>query len=218
MPSIQITADPRILPSPRWPDSLPWYRRHTTHALIIGGTGMLSGVALALAGAADTVSIVARDRRRLDALARCSRTLRRPAAINPISVDYASADGFTRALSAATAAHGPVTLAVAWIHPTAPHALPAAARTLAAAGPLRLFHILGSSAAVQPLPDGAAATRNEPGILYRRIILGFIPDPTGGPSRWLTHDEITTGILRAIELDARETTIGTTTPWSARPT
>ena len=220
MPTTLITADPRILPSPRWPDSLPWHQRCMTHALVIGGTGMLRGVALSLASAADTVSIIARTPARLRALAREARSLGKRAAINPIAVDYArgGGDDLARALRTLANDSGPVTLAVAWIHSTAPDALPAAARALAAAGPVRLFHIVGSTDA-RPVPTNAAAARELPSIRYRRITLGFVPGPVGGggPSRWLTDDEITTGVLRAIELDAPDTTIGATTPWSARP-
>src|SRR5690606_3732421 len=52
-------------------------------------------------------------------------------------------------------------------------------------------------------------------ILYREVIRGFVID--AGRSRWLTHREISQGVLEAIRADRPRSIVGTVTPWPARP-
>jgi hypothetical protein len=188
-----------------------------SHALVIGGTGMLRGVCLHLAGMVDTVSVVARNAQRLESLASQARRLGKPGEISPIAVDYAKVAELTRAIRDAAAESGPITLAVAWVHADAPKSLPAGAKTLGELGHCRLFHIMGSTAAdpTIELPEDEPLRRT-PNIRYRRVILGFVVEPAGA-SRWLTNTEIAAGINRAIELDEPESIVGTLRPWSARP-
>jgi hypothetical protein len=47
------------------------------------------------------------------------------------------------------------------------------------------------------------------------VVLGFVAGETG--SRWLTNDEISTGVLKAVDEDAPLSIVGETRPWSARP-
>lgn len=49
-----------------------------------------------------------------------------------------------------------------------------------------------------------------PHILDRKIILGFIVE--GKTSRWLTNDEISSGVIDAVKKDSLEYIIGTLTP------
>jgi hypothetical protein len=106
-----------------------------------------------------------------------------------------------------------------WVHSSAPDAPRLIAETIApeGSGMCRYFHVLGSDATD---PPGLAASQAEigapAGIAYRRIILGFILE-RGGPSRWLTHEEISEGVVAAVQPDAVDSTVGTTRPWSARP-
>ena len=188
-----------------------------SHALVIGGTGMLRGVSLHLAGVVDTVSVIARNDQRLETLASQARRLGKPGEVSPIAVDYAKVAELTRAIRDAAAESGPITLAVVWVHASAPKSLAAAAKTLGELGPCRLFHILGSTAA-DPTVEAPEdePLRRMPNIRYRRIILGFIVEAAGG-SRWLSNTEIAAGVNRAIELDEPEAVIGTVRPWSARP-
>ena len=188
-----------------------------SHALVIGGTGMLRGVCLHLAGMVDTVSVVARNAARLEALASQARRLNRPGEINAIALSYANVAELTRSIRDAAGEYGPITLAVAWVHASAPKTLPAAAMTLGELGHCRLFQIMGSTAAYPTveLPEDEPLRRT-PNIRYRRVILGFVVEPAGG-SRWLNNTEIAAGVNRAIELDERETVVGTVRPWSSRP-
>ena len=54
-----------------------------------------------------------------------------------------------------------------------------------------------------------------PQLHYRRVILGFVVE--GGKSRWLTHEEISGGVIEAVQKDAERYIVGTVEPWSMRP-
>lgn len=186
------------------------------HALVVGGTGMLRDLCLALAARGLTVSVVAQSRPRLDALARAARGL--SGSIAPLPVDYAHAGELRSRLRDAASSHGPITLGVCWIHDDAPHALETIAQCLpSSTPPPRLFHILGSSVADPARAASAADTlaRSLPHLAWRRVVLGFKIDR--GRSRWLTHQEIWQGILSAIDNDWSESVIGLVRPWSSRP-
>ena len=92
----------------------------TWHMLVVGGTGMLAGVCLALAERGAEVSVIARDRQRLEALA--ERAAEAAGAIHPVPVDYTDEEALAVALGQARAERGPIALAVAWVHSTAPEA------------------------------------------------------------------------------------------------
>lgn len=182
------------------------------HALVIGGTGMLRGVCMYLASRGGVVSVLARDRRRLDTLAHETR-----GAVRAIAADYRDSAALRLRIEEAVRAHGPIGLAVCWIHSTAPEAPLVVARAVAPIEtPCRFFHILGSASA-DPSKERAEhpQLRLLPGILYRRIVLGFVIEPAG--SRWLTNDEIGRGVIEAVAADRDESIIGVGAPWSARP-
>ncbi len=176
------------------------------HALVIGGTGMLRGVVIALAREGP-VSVVARTRHDIEVLARDAET------VVPVSVDYRRTRDLEAALAAAAAARGPFSTAVAWIHADAPDAALAAARTVR--GPF--FHVLSSAAADPSRPEPGRRARFEavPGITYHEVILGFVRE--GGRSRWLHNSEIARGVLDAVAAAAPRAVVGTVEPWSERP-
>ncbi|MFD0618939.1 short-chain dehydrogenase [Paenibacillus sp. GCM10027629] len=75
-----------------------------------------------------------------------------------------------------------------------------------------LFHILGSGSDVQEVKKGL----NVPSTFhYYQIKLGFVIEHN--QSRWLTHDEISNGVIRAIQEKNQLTVVGTLEPWSMRP-
>jgi NAD(P)-dependent dehydrogenase (short-subunit alcohol dehydrogenase family) len=174
------------------------------HTLVIGGTGMLRRLCLTLASRDHTLSVVARRDAPLAALA-----AEAPGAIHPIPADYTNFLDLAARLRAAVIAHGPIRLAIIWVHhDDAPSAPLAIAEFLAdPADPCRLFHILGSSSMLRPED---AALRLIPGLLYHRILLGSVAD--GDTRRWLTDEEICDGVVRAIETDAPETDVGDRPP------
>ena len=69
----------------------------------------------------------------------------------------------------------------------------------------------------QPTPPAArpALEALPPNVAYRQVILGFQIE--GERSRWLTHGEISQGVLQAIADDAEYHVVGVVRPWERRP-
>ncbi len=185
---------------PREGESLP------PAALVVGGTGMLRPVSLALAAGGCT-AVVARPGRRLASLAAES------SAILPVGVDWHDGPALDGALARIVAERGPFNLCVAWIHSDAPAAPLAVARRVCG----DFVHVLGSAVADPARRDGARRARFErlPGLRYREVVLGFVRE--GGGSRWLTDAEIAAGVLAAVRGAAPWTPVGEVDPWDARP-
>lgn len=184
------------------------------HALVIGGTGMLREATLGLALQGYAVTAIARRAARLESLA-----AEAPGRIFPVALDYRDTAALTAAVERALNERGPVTLTVAWIHSTAPDAPLAVANALSGAGvPFHYYDVLGSAAAdpSRPQPDRVALFQRVPGLTYHQVILGFVLLP-GGRSRWLTHSEISRGVLEAIKTGTARHIVGTVEPWSLRP-
>ena len=179
------------------------------HALVVGGTGMLRGVVVDLARRGHQVSVVARGGERLASLERdgCGR-------VHGLPQDWHDTSALERAVAESASRHGPISLAVVWIHSSAPEGPVAVARAMAP--PCRYLHVLGSSAADPSRPDtGRRARFEELGLEYREVVLGFVVDD--GRSRWLTNVEIAAGVLRAVDSDLLRSVVGVVEPWSARP-
>lgn len=166
---------------------------------------MLSGVTAWLAEHGHTVSVVSR---RPGNFSSCSD----PGKVLSILVDYRESHILLRCITDTISVHGPIGLAVFWIHRDAPDALRIMADEISrhAQEPWRLFHVRGSTAYLhRELPQVAA------NCLYREIILGFVTDEN--TSRWLTHEEISGGVITAVENDRERSVVGTLEPWERRP-
>jgi NAD(P)-dependent dehydrogenase (short-subunit alcohol dehydrogenase family) len=174
------------------------------HILVVGGTGMLSGLCEALAGDGGRLSLLAR-----------RATAWGGAAAGQFDCDYYDEAGFTAALDAAVAANGPVDLAVTWIHTLKI----AASRRVAERTRGRLFQVLGSAAADPARPEvldlGRTVVDGLRDCRLRQVVLGFKVE--AGRSRWLIDEEISGGVLEAIRADRPVSVIGQTEPWSLRP-
>jgi hypothetical protein len=170
------------------------------HILVVGGTGMLSGLVEALAGDGGRLSLLSRHASRFA-----------HEGVTGYDVDYYDESAFAGALDAA----GPVDLAVAWFH-TLKIAAP---RRLAERTQGRLFQVLGSATGDPSRPDrlltAAAVADGLPSCALRQVVLGFQIE--GGRSRWLTDQEISRGVLGAVRADATLSVVGQVEPWSARP-
>ena len=179
------------------------------HTLVIGGTGMLSGVTVWLAEQGHTVSVISRHPERFT-MVNIGSDLGR---INPIAVDYRESDTLRQRISEAISVFGPIELAILWIHTDAPEAFGIIADEISEHenGSWPLIHVRGSRAYLHPESPPVP-----PNCLYRQVILGFVAGESG--SRWLTHDEISGGVIRAIQTDSERTVVGTFEPWERRPT
>jgi NAD(P)-dependent dehydrogenase (short-subunit alcohol dehydrogenase family) len=168
-----------------------------THALVVGGSGMLAGLCRALAADGWLVTVVGRDIGKLaEATADNDRLV-------PLSVDYEELDAFAAALEAAVAARGPIMLAVCWIRSWAPEALTATASFVAPDG--RLFHVWGTQVGDDSAAAIDALERSEQ-LRYRQVQLGAVVD--GANRRWLTNDEISRGVYAAVVADRRSHLVG----------
>lgn len=187
------------------------------HALVIGGTGMLRDVVLHLATRfpAGPVSVLARSHARLSWLVREAKS--RGGHVQPFAADWHDDAAVALAIRSAIIAHGPVELAVCWVHLDAPRVLPLVADVIGdARHPPRLFRIVGSAHA-DPSAADSNPLKGAEGIRPRRVVLGFVPGPMGSGSRWLTDGEIAAGVIGAIERDAINAVVGSTDGWDRRP-
>jgi len=177
------------------------------HVLVVGGTGMLRAATLGLAIRADYVSVLARGETRLADLAEAAAHL--PGAVMPWVADYRNDPSLATTVTSAQEAFGPVDAVVAWINSDAENAPVLVARLIGANGrTFRWFDVAGSGD-----PDSAEradARRDELGavtkLLYHRIVLGRMRDGNG--FRWLTHDEVSRGVLDAIDAARPEALVG----------
>jgi hypothetical protein len=71
---------------------------------------------------------------------------------------------------------------------------------------------LGSSDKIEEISFNFNENKN---YEYHQIHLGFVID--GNKSRWLTHQEISDGVIRCIRMNTRKLIVGTLTPWDKRP-
>ncbi|MBA4493747.1 short-chain dehydrogenase [Paenactinomyces guangxiensis] len=188
------------------------------HSLVIGGTGMLRDVSLALADRSHSVTVVARNEQRLVSLVTAARSAN--CNIHPVSLDYHNLAHLRSSLESAIRLYGPIDLAVVWVHQTSPEA-PCLIAEIAGrkTSPCRFYHVLGSRAA-DPSQQKTENHRRArftayPNIQYHEVVLGFILE--NNKSRWLTNQEISQGVLKAIESGKSHYTVGTVEPWSARP-
>jgi len=177
------------------------------HVLIVGGSGMLAGLCRALLGRCDTLSVMARNENRIRAIA---------PSVHPLVCDYNDSGAADAALAADKEAHGAPDLVVAWVHGRAPQLRRRLAEAVAQGG--RFVQVLGSAhgdpARPDRLDDMQRRAESLP-IVYQAVVLGFAVEGAG--SRWLTNEEISAGVLRALETGASPAAVGTLQPWSARP-
>ena len=180
------------------------------HDLVVGGSGMLSGLVTSLARQGRHVSVIARNPRRL---ARLAETV---GGITPLALDYRDADALEAGLLRARRDNGPIERALCWFHTAAPEIPLAVARHVEQV----YCHVLGSAVADPSTPTALDRWRASfaifPRLDYRIVVLGFVVEP-GGRSRWLTDDEISAGAAGALANGSPLTIVGTVAPWSARP-
>lgn len=150
------------------------------HVVVIGGTGMLADATRALAERGHVVTSIAR----------------RPAELGPsvisVALDYREVGEVRRALEESVAERGPLELALCWVHTDAPHVPSVVAAALHPGG--RLVQVFGTRVwPLDPVPLH---------IAYRRVLLG------SAEGRWLTHAEISSGALHAIDSDLPLSVVG----------
>ncbi|GKV68650.1 short-chain dehydrogenase [Sporosarcina sp. NCCP-2716] len=175
------------------------------HALVVGGTGMLSGVSQWLVSAGYHVSIIARSAERMNELVKRVSNSER---VTPLLVDYKDDLLLRMKIKEAIHQNGPIGTVVAWIHSDAVSALPLLLQEVSMDyDNWELYHVLGSQANAEEVKRSLIVPAN---CLYSQVQLGFVLD--NGHPRWLTNQEISDGVLDAIRQRTERMTVGQVEP------
>ncbi|MGG4445801.1 short-chain dehydrogenase [Brevibacillus porteri] len=177
-------------------------------ALVIGASGMLTEVSRWLAHQDYQVTVLGRDPGKLGHVRDGST---HPESIHLLPQDYHQTDSLRQAIADLVEKRGPMDVVVAWIHSTAPHALPVIVEELSRPEERwQLLHVCGSAAWKNPMTEPTSGF-----CMYRRVILGFTC--AGEHARWLTNDEIAAGVIDALQAKERQVIVGQVEPWEKRP-
>jgi hypothetical protein len=138
--------------------------------------------------------------------------------MNPIHVDYRDSNRFRALLEAAVYTYGYPDICISWIKSTAPLATSIAAE-IANTGPGRC-HYFDLRPSWTAAPDARPSQRPElfgklKFVSYHEVVLGFILE--SHESRWLTNDDIASGVIEAVQRREKKFIVGTVFPWDKRP-
>lgn len=154
-------------------------------ALVLGGTGMLAGVATALLDDGWYVVLPSRRRPGMPATNGDGR------GAHWVKADWTMPDALADA--ARDALRGPADLLVAWVHrEVRASVLRAVLPLLAPDAPVVEVHGSASANPVGGCPDPILADHPT-----QQVVLGYVRH--AGRTRWLTHQEISTGVLDAVK-------------------
>ncbi|RLQ89835.1 short-chain dehydrogenase [Planomicrobium sp. Y74] len=177
------------------------------HALVIGGTGMLAQASVWLSQNGYRVSMIGRNPEKMQRLIE-----KNPEGIIPVSVDYKATEKLAEQLSHIQQKNGPIQLVLAWIHSDGPDVIPCLIDSLPRDSEWKLFHVNGSSSNLEEIKARVSVPAH---VRYHQIQLGFHLE--NGTSRWLTHDEISAGVIEAMRDGKAQYIVGTLSPWERRP-
>lgn len=177
------------------------------HALVIGGTGMLAQASVWLSQNGYRVSVVGRNPEKMQRLIE-----RNPEGLFPVPVDYTDTEKLAEQLAQIQQKNGPIQLVLAWIHSDGPDVIPCLIDSLPRNSQWNLFHVNGSSSNLSEIKAQVSVPAN---VHYHQIQLGFHLE--NGGSRWLTHDEISAGVIEAMREGEAQYVVGTLSPWDKRP-
>lgn len=180
------------------------------HALVIGGTGMLADVSLWLVEKGYHVSVIARNSDRMQKLMKRAQAKE---CFTPLVLDYTNENMLKEKLKDTIKQNGNIDLVVAWIHSYAKDALSLITNVVSEGKNYwELFHVLGSSSNLEEIKRKAPIPSQ---CVYYQVQLGFIIE--GEHSRWLTHQEISEGVIEAIKKKKKVHIVGQLEPWEKRP-
>ena len=131
--------------------------------------------------------------------------------IEVIVQDYRDTNAFIGSIKTIIGKNGAYEIIVCWIHSDAANSLLQLIDLISNSNPGAVFyHIKGISS--QDLPTGIDLNSK---LDYREIYLGF--KRTNDTSRWLTHHEISSGIIEAVVSDKNKFVVGQTVPRALMP-
>ena len=165
------------------------------HLLLVGATGMLAKAGEAIVPGALHTTLVASTTESLERF----RASVPEASLSLLALDWSESDAVRASLSQACKEHGVFDAVLLWVHRNGHDLKLILAQLLdSASGPCHVWDVLGSAHAdpLQHLSDQTVVLRAHPRVAYRAIVLGFVREKGG--KRWLTHGEISQGVLRGI--------------------
>ena len=182
------------------------------HFLVIGGTGMLSGATRYLLSRGNKITLVSRHSHRFSQFSSFASQL------NPVMQDYQREGKLLAAIHESQSNFGPIDRALLWIHETAPILPTAIVKELEhQKNNCDVLHVISSPEA-DPMRRSEAwfeRMASHPLVHYRQVILGFVLSERG--SRWLTNQEISNGVIQALDSKSKKAVVGTVNPWRLRP-
>jgi hypothetical protein len=171
--------------------------------LVIGGTGMLERASLELASQSSHFTMVASTRISLEGFESLARSKGSP--VRSIRADWNDREQFLGVLEDQPNREGTPDLVVAWLHEI--DLGPVLASKICRPDHSTVFlQVCGSMA---PRSDTFLSFGNMdvyPSIDYRLVILGFRQQ--GNTRRWLTHEEISDGVLKAVKSQTQISIVG----------
>lgn len=180
------------------------------HALVVGGTSMLAGASLWLNSQGYHVSIIARNPFKMEKVMKRASSQEN---ITPLYVDYTDGEKLRKAIRETIHHNGNIVLVVAWIHSIAEDALSIIMDEISKGTyEWELYHVLGSSSDLDAIKRKVLTPEN---CSYHQVQLGFVLE--GAYSRWLTHQEISEGVIEAINRKKKVHVVGQLEPWEKRP-
>lgn len=178
-----------------------------SHALIIGGSGMLKETSIWLASKYDYVTVIGRSKEKMNSLINQWKN------INPLYLDYHDTNHLKFAIDEQIRKLGQIDLIVAWVHSTAPDALLTIIHSMSKQqNNWDIVHILGSSSNLETIKKNISVPEN---CTYSQVQLGFVRE--NNQTRWLTNTEISSGVINAIAQKEENYIVGTIEPWKHRP-
>ena len=179
------------------------------HALVIGGTGMLSKVSLWLAANGYHVSVIGRNQKKMK---RLLSSVESDSHMTPVLVDYTNNEELAKQLRHIQKLNGHIHLVVAWVHSIGKNVIPCLTNCISDAESWELFHVNGSSSNLDNIKKKMDLPQH---VEYHQIQLGFILED--GNSRWLRNHEISDGVIQAMTESKIKHIVGTIEPWEKRP-
>jgi NAD(P)-dependent dehydrogenase (short-subunit alcohol dehydrogenase family) len=182
------------------------------HVLVFGGTGMLAQTTGWIAEHAKHTVAFGRNKQRLNGLAKKYGQY----GLEARELDYTNTEALRKAIKVTYTEYGKIDLVVSWIHSTAPDAIPEIKKQLSK---LQKNHqwtlvvVKGSSSHLARITDSEMDIPDN--CFLKEVQLGF--KYNGVSSRWLTHQEISEGVIKAIREDKKNSVVGTLEPWEKRP-
>ncbi|NMH72172.1 short-chain dehydrogenase [Bacillus sp. RO2] len=179
------------------------------HALVVGGTGMLSEVCMWLDSQNYHVSVIGRNTEKM------SRLIEQvdKGKITSLLVDYNKVNLLDIYLKQTIHENGPITLVVAWVHTGGEQGLTKIIEIVAEPSePWELYHVLGSRAKLSQVKRELYIPVN---CHYFQVQLGFKLEEDRG--RWLNNHEIADGVIKAIQRKDSTSLVGVLEPANLRP-